>query len=535
MSNALRSIAGIARADFRERTRRYSFLLALLFAIFLGYAAATGKLFLQFDDYRGVYTSAWIGALVTLVITCFVSLVGFYIVKNAVERDRFTSVGQIIAATPVSRPTYAFGKFLSNFAVLGAMVAVLAVAALVMQFVAAEDREIHLWALLSPFLLLALPTMALTAACALCFEMLPLLRGGFGNVAWFFVWTFSIAAPGLSGKLWLDPTGIFTVMNSLGAEAARHVPNYHGGMAFQLEVGQHINVVQSWRFAGIAWTAQAIALRAMWIGVACVMVVLAALVFDRFDTAAAVTARRRGGRPAVAPGGPVVQDAVSAVAPAMAGTPVHLTPLSEAASVHRFGRIFAAELRLALFGQRWWWYAVAMGLLIAQFAAPLEASRGPLVATSWMWCVLVWSAMGARETRFNTRPLLFCCANVLPGQFAACLAAGWCVALLCGVAAGVRLAIAGNFAGLLGWLAGALFLPSLALFLGVLSGTGKPFEGMLTMVWYVGPMNHTPGFDFTGSANGTRTVAWAAVYLSLAAVCVLCAYAIRARQLLGPD
>jgi hypothetical protein len=86
--NAPRAIIAIARADFLERVRRYSFLLTLLFAVFLGYLAATGRITLHLGDYRGVYTSAWIGALVAVVTTCFVSLVGFYIVKNAIDRDR---------------------------------------------------------------------------------------------------------------------------------------------------------------------------------------------------------------------------------------------------------------------------------------------------------------------------------------------------------------------------------------------------------------------------------------------------------------
>ncbi|HVM74472.1 MAG TPA: hypothetical protein VMT75_02445, partial [Candidatus Saccharimonadales bacterium] len=140
-----RSIAAIARADFLERTRRYSFFLALLFAVFLSYATATGKVFIQFDEYRGLYTSGWIGTLVALTITCFVSLVGFYIVKNSVERDRDTGVGQILAATPLSKAAYAFGKFLSNFAVLSTMVGVLAVAAVAMQFIVAEDPRLDLW------------------------------------------------------------------------------------------------------------------------------------------------------------------------------------------------------------------------------------------------------------------------------------------------------------------------------------------------------------------------------------------------------
>jgi hypothetical protein len=525
--NALRAIFAIARADFFERTRRYSFFLALLFAVFLGYATATGKLFIQFDEYRGLYTSGWIGTLVAMVITCFVSLIGFYIVKNSVERDRSTGVGQILAATPLSKTTYAFGKFLSNFAVLSSMVAVLAVAALVMQFWAAEDSKIDLWALLSPFLLLALPAIALTAVAALCFEMLPLLRGGFGNIAWFFVWDFGIAAPVLSGRRWLDPTGLISVMNSLGAEASRYVPGYHGGMSFTIDIGQHVQVVQAWRWPGIAWDAQSALLRLMWFAVACAIVPFAALVFDRFDSTKSHKTKIREKKP-----GPLAASQTPAAAGAAhAVAPVHLTPLATTTRANALARIFFAEIRLALFGLRWWWYAVALGLLVAQLLAPLEVSRGPILASAWMWSVFVWSGMGARESRFATRSLLFSCSNILPRQFLACFLAGLSVAFLTGAGAAVRLAMAADSLGLLAWLAGALFLPSLALFLGIFSSTSKPFEGLLTAFWYVGPMNHTPGLDFTGAANGTHTISYAFIYIALAAALFISAFALRSRQL----
>jgi hypothetical protein len=525
--NALRTIFAIARADFLERTRRYSFFLALLFAVFLGYATATGKLFIQFDEYRGLYTSGWIGTLVALVITCFVSLVGFYIVKNSVDRDRSTGVGQILAATPLSKTTYAFGKFLSNFAVLSSMVAVLAVAALVMQFWAAEDSRIDLWALLSPFLLLALPAIALTAVSALCFEMLPFLRGGFGNVVWFFVWDFGIAAPVLSGRRWLDPTGLLSVMNSLGAEASRYVPGYHGGMSFTIDIGQHVQVVQAWRWPGIAWDAPSVLLRLMWFGVASAIVPLAALVFDRFDSSRSRKTKNRSEKtiPASTSQSPVAVNASHGAAP------VHLTPLAVTARANTLARIFFAELRLALFGLRWWWYVIAIGFLIAQLAAPLRVSRGPILASAWMWSVFVWSGMGARESRFGTRSLLFSCAKILPRQWVACFLAGLTVAILTGAGAGVRLLLASSFTGLFAWSAGALFLPALALALGTLSGSGKPFEGLLTAIWYVGPMNHTPGLDFTGTASGPHTVSYALTYLAITAALLVSAYAIRFRQL----
>ena len=529
MSGGWHSVAAIARADFQERTRRYSFLLALLFAVFLGYATATGKVFIQFDEYRGVYTSGWIGTLMALTITCFVSLVGFYVVKNSVERDRATGVGQILAATPLTKAEYAFGKFLSNFAVLSAMVGVLAVAAVVMQFIVGGDSQLDLWPLLSPFLLIALPTVALTAVVALFFEMVPWLRGGFGNVAWFFVWNLTLAAPIWSGRGWLDPMGLVAVMQTLGEQAKKYVPGYKGGMSFQINIGQQIQVIPGWRFAGIPWSAELVALRLMWFGVACGVALLAAMWFDRFDTAKLAGAKKNQKAVAASVAGEPASGGMGRGSRVAA--PIHLTPLAVPATVHASGRLFAAELRLALFGLRWWWYAVAAGLLIAEFAAPLEVSRGPLLASAWMWCVFVWSGMGARESRYETKALLFSCAKILPRQLLACWMAGAAVAVLMGAGAAVRLALAGDAAGLLAWLAGALVLPSVALFLGVLSGTSKPFEGALTLAWYVGPMNRTPGLDFTGAANGTREMGYAVVALMIAAGCVVGASAMRARQL----
>jgi hypothetical protein len=116
----------LARADFLERVRRYSFLLTLALALYLCYAATTGHLTLRMGDTRGIFNSAWIGALMALIGSTFVPLAGFYIVKNTIERDRHTRVGQILASTPISKFVYVIGKTLSNFAVLAVMVGILA-------------------------------------------------------------------------------------------------------------------------------------------------------------------------------------------------------------------------------------------------------------------------------------------------------------------------------------------------------------------------------------------------------------------------
>ena len=73
------------------------------------------------------------------------------------------------------------------------MVAVLAATAPFIQFFRAEDTHYQLGPLLAPFLWVGIPAMAITAAVAVLFETLPVLRGGVGNVIYFFVWVAGFA------------------------------------------------------------------------------------------------------------------------------------------------------------------------------------------------------------------------------------------------------------------------------------------------------------------------------------------------------
>jgi hypothetical protein len=516
----IRAIYHIARADFLERVRRYSFLVTLLSAVYLGYAAATGKIALRLGGYRGVYTSAWIGANMAMVAACFISLVGFYIVKNAIERDRATRVGEILAATPLSRSVYLLGKWLSNAAVLAAQVVILAFAAVVMQFVVAEDPHFDLWALLAPFLLLALPAIMLTGALALLFETLPVLRGGIGNVLWVFAWALGIALPAIAGLEWLDFTGLFATMESMTRAACAAIPGYNGEFALQADFSRPTIVATGLRWPGIRWDLPQVLLRLEWIGVALALVLLATPFFNRFDPARArrpLRDRRPSGGESTASGAAFAGASSAGLQPSRSEALARLSPLRGARSwgLHR---MLAAELRLALKGYPWWWYVVAAGLVVGQCAAPLEISRGPLLTAAWIWPILLWSAMGVREARYGTEQLIFSAPRVLPRQ----LLAGWLVGVLIAVATGggvaVRLLLARNYAGLLGLCAGAFFIPTLALALGVWTGSSRPFEGLFTGLWYIGPLNRIPGFDFTGAANGPGTVKYACLYLVLTSV-----------------
>src|SRR5574338_1024031 len=211
MSTA-RVIYHLARADFLERVRRYSFLVMLGLVILLGYQTAIGNMRLQLGQYRGEFNSAWIAGMMSIIITFFLGWFGFYLVKGSVARDRETGVGQIMATTPMSRPAYMLGKWISNFAVLMAMVAVLVIAGLIIQLLGGENRQVDLVVYLAPFLYIVMPLMALVAAVAVLFEVIPFLSGGFGNIVYFFAFVmiipFAMESPIVEAYPAVEPLGM---------------------------------------------------------------------------------------------------------------------------------------------------------------------------------------------------------------------------------------------------------------------------------------------------------------------------------------
>ena len=84
--------------------------------------------------------------------------------------------------------------------------------------------------------------------------------------------------------------------------------------------------------------------------------------------------------------------------------------------------------------------------------------------------------------------------------------------------------VAGDFAGFIAWATGALFIPALALVLGVASGSRKFFEALYTAWWYVGPLHHIRGLDFMGTTAASSTPA---PYLAAAVLLMLLAYSWR--------
>lgn len=519
--NSAHVLYHMVRADFLERVRRYSFLVTLAGALWLAYGVAAEKVWIVVGNgYRGVYNSAWIGALMATCCSTFLSLAGFYIVKNSVQRDADTRVGQILAATPMRKDFYTLAKTLSNFAVLACMVVTLMLAAVAMQAMRAEAHSFSLWKLWSPFLFIALPTMLLSGGIALLFETIPFLRGGIGNVAYFFLWTAMVA---LGATGFDDPTGLQLIYRSTRRALIATDPSASDRFNFSLTIGGE-HAVHTFLWNGIEWTPQVLMGRLLWIAVAAGIVLLASIFFHRFDPARSWRIRQRQSAETATARVPHSWPSLPEVG--NFGTPTlqpvaHLTPLTRATRSFPFLRLVASELRLMLKGHRWWWYTVAAGLLIGQFVSPDRAVSSGFLIAAWIWPILLWSQMGCREARYSTQALLFSSERSLSRQLPALWAAGIAVSVLTGSGIAIREILAGDWHSFAAWIAGAVFIPSFALALGVWTGSSKAFEAIYTIWWYMGPAHHIPGMDFMGTTPSSSSPA---IFAIVAAVLLAAAY-----------
>lgn len=496
----------IMRADFFERSRRYSFLITLGLTIFAAYLylppSSADYLTLGLGNYRGIYNSAWVGGTVAVLCSALLSLPAFYLVKNALERDEDTHVGQIIATTPIRKSLYTLGKALSNFVFLTVMVAVIALSAGAMQLVRTEFLHIDLWPLFSPFIFSVLPAMSVIAALAVLFETIPWLRGTFGNVVYFILWLImliitagNMPSPQQVGEATNDLWGVQVVIASMIKDTATAFPDYQGSVSIGAASLQA--PIETFIWSGIHWTGKILIGRMLWVGAALGIALFAAFFFRRFDPAPQKS--KPGQRPE-----PMDLRPVESVQQPVSPAPVHLTPLTMEQLAFHPVRIFLIEIRLLIKGIRWWWFILFAGLNIVGLLLPTDSAREYLLPVAWVLPLALWSSLGTRELRHNTGQIIFSAPNPLSRQFPLIWLAGVTVALLAGAGVAVNLILAGDWLHFLAWGIGAMFIPTLALVLDVWSGSNKLFEVVYMLWWYAGPINGMESLDFMGTSSSLQ-------------------------------
>ncbi|WP_242220474.1 ABC transporter permease [Bacillus cereus group sp. BfR-BA-01380] len=524
----IRTVYHIARADFLERTRGYGFLVTIALSVMAAYffvppADSSYALLVIDGQYRGVYNSAWIGVSVSLAIMSITTLIGFFMVKNPIDRDRRTQVGQIISTAPLRKFDYLLGKFISNFIVLTIIVVVTFFIAIVMQWLRGEDTNVYLGTLLPFLFIITLPAMTVVAAVAILFETIPFLKGGFGNVIYFFVlWApsvmlffstttfhlFGVEIP-ISGF-----TGREIYWNSITDQYKQLYPEASAQMADGIVLIED-PPLKTFLYTGLKWTNEIIISRMFWLVVAFLIIILASFLFRGFDKS--VNKKNKGFAKKIGKQKLTISDKENK----KKWLEVPDISLSHITLNFNFFTLLLAEFRLVLKEQKWWWYVGAFALIILCLLSPMWLVKELFAPLSWVWPILIWSNLGVRETRYFTRDIIFSSPYPIHRQIPASWLSGFVIALITGSGLGIRYLVSGEIVEFLAWIVGAMFIPTFALVLGVWTGTKKSFEALFMTLMFVGILNKQKYVDFMGIVEGSIDLGMPIVFLVITFVLMI--------------
>jgi hypothetical protein len=561
--SAIHVLYHLIKADFIERTRRYSTFIIIGSTIFLTflYLPPMGARYLGFNlgRLRGVYNSAWVGGTVTIMTVIIMALPGFYLVKNSITRDHQTGVGQILATTPLTKIQYTLGKMLSNWVYLAVAAAIALVAAMGIQLLRAEVLQIELMDYLTPYLLITLPMMALIASLAVLFESISWLRGGFGNVAFFFLFLFAywmmaalcfmvlpkvVGTGGSNFTMVPEPTGAMTIFGEMMLAGKVQNPNYAGGLSYWELTGK-FEAIETFVWKGLSWDLIFVLIRLAWTGIGIGIASLAAVFFKRFDPAQEDVDPE--GRSAIDHAQESRHIAASSLLQSslINSFRAELSSLADRSTTNELSTYFRCvryELRLLLKGLPWWWYLVSGGLILLEVLRPIPESRVVWLSLAWLWPLLLWSQLGNREVQHNTYQMIFSTPYPELRQLSAAWMAGFILAITTGSGVILRFLLAGQWSELFASLIGATFIPSLSLALGVWSGSSKLFEVLYLVLWSLGPMNQIlftlelPPFtqmvylDYLGVSDEAVSMGLPMIYLLISVVLFLLAIMARRRE-----
>ncbi|MDQ2768427.1 MAG: hypothetical protein M3Y30_14895 [Gemmatimonadota bacterium] len=297
---AVRRVLAIAATDVRMRMARMSSVVVLVALCILAYVIvpdlSTGRALMQVNGHRALYNSVTIALATSSLCAVLLGMAGFYLISNTVRRDIETRTGYVIASTPVRNKEYLAGKLLGNMTFLALVVVVYVLNVMAMQLLRGE-APLDPLTYAAMFLAVVGPVVIVVSAIALMFECVRPLSGRFGDVAYFFLWTFLLAIPastasetkpGFAGNF--DVFGMAFIINAANNQATS---DFHSHPEVSIGSSRFDPSKTPWTFEGVHWSAPVIASRVTSALLAFPALLIAWLAFGRFDPA-----RLKGSGPA---------------------------------------------------------------------------------------------------------------------------------------------------------------------------------------------------------------------------------------------
>lgn len=489
----MKSLNSIIKADYLQRARSYGFLLTLLVSVGMAYAFAppSGANYstLRIGDFIGESNAAWIGHVTAIMASVFLWLFGFYLVNNSIKRDVETGVGQIVATTSISNFRYLFAKTLSNFLVLFTITIIIMIMALSLVIIRGSNYSFDLIQFLLPYLLATIPSIFCVSALAVFAEVVFGKNTNLQNVAFFFLFPVLIGITATSHNpniYWLDVLGTKHItdgmVNLVNMNFNQNIDKVSAGFLF---VDQSHN--KYFLFEGSHWPAYYIMSRLLWMGIAFLLLFIAARLFHRFDAKERVTIKKE-------------KEKTDIVETRLPLREIHLSALPVASPAYGIWPFVKTELLMLLrIGHKWFWL-VNIGGFLALFFVPLTSALKIGLPVLWFLQINRWADIATKEKYNRTHYFTYAAYKPLTRLLTSQIIAGVILATAFATPLILRFLILGDYSTVTSIILGAIFVISLSVCAGILFGGKRFFEITFFMLTYAN-VSALRGLDYFGAFN----------------------------------
>lgn len=463
------AVWGVAKADFLERVRRFSFITSCALAVFFTFwfvPRPTGftALVIEPNIFRQGSDPSWVPMSAAMCGGMMLCLFGFVYILNAVGHDRKSCILSLLRTSPTNRVAYLFGKLISDMLLLCCMLAAVMAGAFLIMEIQFPGRFLSPWDFFSPFLCVV-PGLLFVSAFALLMECVPVFRKRSGlSIALFLclsVTLLTFAAMGIdphrlisvfdfSGYLWMRDSisAAARSMTGLGITHISVFTNSHVG-------GSNLKVLA---FHGLVPSVSHLLDKLVLIALSILITYLASHLLPKMEKPAFLSKAS-----------PVPSKAI----------------ISSRPKAPAYQGVLHAELRKLTGPQPVFWWVCATGLWIACLFSPMGTVRNTLFVLLFAFMIPIFSRMGCLEHQSGMTSILCTVPGAMLRQASACLRAGVMISLIAAFPMLIRLLFLADGAGLLSVLLFSLLVPSAALFLGEWTATNRVFEILMLILSFI--------------------------------------------------
>lgn len=466
----MKSFLTIIRSNFLQHTRSYNYFVSLLGCIALASLFVPppngGYTTLLIGEYIGVYNSAWFGYVTAMMTSIFVSLIGFFLVSNSIQKDVDTNIGQMISASPVSNQQYILAKLFSNFFVLLSILLGVFMTSIVLFFLYSKNQIFDLRQFLYPYAILALPSLFVTACLAIVFEVVFGNRNNIKNAVYFILFIALLTMPASSN--YLDVFGTKTMLQYF-EQLVSTVSNSEVKNAASIGfVSNDVANTKTFLFEGMQFAWAFIFSRGVLALLALLGVFASSFLFRRFATS---NWRLK----------PATSNATIEID---LPKPIELGKLPQLKnSSNAFPLLFAETKMLWRRTSKWLLFLNLLGVFVLSLA-PIEICQQFVLPILFFINVSIWSSIDINDKMNNMELFTLAAHQPLVRVFSSQLLAGISWAIILAAPLLLRFIFTSNFIAVTAIVLGSIFINVFAALLGNLSNGKKLFEAIFFFVTY---------------------------------------------------